>query len=286
MCNTVPHNHPGKGTSLRAQLKGILENHPRLLGITKRLRSLLSHATEALAATGLASATAVDVALHPWFLRDLQKYRAMGAETSIKDIFPQLHDKTSCTPFDPHYFYQSAWAARLIHDSGTSTHYDVGSSNMFVGMITAFVTVVFIDIRPLPVAMERLTSLGGTVLDLPMSDQSIASLSCLHVAEHIGLGRYGDPLDPEGTTKAAAELQRVLAPSGNLYFSLPVGRARTQFNAHRITRLRDVPAMFPELELLSVSVVDDRGTWHPDASLDGWDGQTYACGMFHFRRAR
>ena len=43
----------------------------------------------------------------------------------------------------------------------------------------------------------------------PFGDRSVPSLSCLHVVEHVGLGRYGDPLDPQGSIKAMRELQRV-----------------------------------------------------------------------------
>jgi hypothetical protein len=42
------------------------------------------------------------------------------------------------------------------------------------------------------------------------------SLSGLHVAEHIGLGRYAAPLKPHGTRQACVDSQRVLAPAGNL----------------------------------------------------------------------
>ena len=67
------------------------------------------------------------------------------------------------------------------------------------------------------------------------------------MAEHIGLGRYGDPLDPLGTRKAAAELQRVLAPGGQLLFSLPVGRPRVEFNAHRVHDPHEVASWFDGL---------------------------------------
>src|SRR5207253_10606962 len=73
------------------------------------------------------------------------------------------------------------------------------------------------------------------LLSLPFADRSVESLSCLHVAEHVGLGRYGDELDPEGTVKAARELQRVVAPAGRLYFALPVGRPRTEFRSEAHT---------------------------------------------------
>src|SRR5262249_33464016 len=139
------------------------------------------------------------------------------------DDRPQLLDRTRTTPFDPGYTYQDAWAARQIYRNRPGRHVDVGSRITFVAGIAAFVPVTFIDIRPPDLAIPGLESLPGNILGLPFDDRSLESVSCLHVAEHIGLGRYGDDLDPRGTVKAAAELQRILGPGGHLYFSLPVG---------------------------------------------------------------
>src|SRR5206468_9735067 len=106
-------------------------------------------------------------------------------------------------------------------------HVDVGSHNLFANLLSAVVPVIFLDYRPLNGRLRGLECIGGSILELPFADNSVESLSCLHVAEHIGLGRYGDPLDPEGTKKAARELERVLAKGGNHYFAVPVeiGRA-------------------------------------------------------------
>jgi hypothetical protein len=56
----------------------------------------------------------------------------------------------------------------------------------------------------------------------------------MHVVEHVGLGSYGDSLDPNGDLKAMSELKRVLSINGNLLFVVPVGKPRVMFNAHRI----------------------------------------------------
>ena len=54
------------------------------------------------------------------------------------------------------------------------------------------------------------------------------------MVEHIGLRRYGDPLDPDGTVKAMAELKRIVIPGGDLYISVPVDEMnRIYFKAHR-----------------------------------------------------
>jgi SAM-dependent methyltransferase len=220
------------------------------------------------------------------FLADFRRYRQMtpDGEVSLAEAYPQLHDRVPRSPFDAHYFHQDVWAARRVAELRPDRHVDVGSRVDYVGFLTSITAVTFVDIRPLEVNIEGLTSIAGSVLDMPFDDRSLPSLSCLHVAEHIGLGRYGDPLDPQGTRRAAAELQRVLAPGGQLLFSVPVGRPRTCFNAHRIHAPEDVLAMFPELELVEFAGVDDAGVFRRHRQLGELSGERYACGLFHLVR--
>lgn len=161
---------------------------------------------------------------------DWQKYRRLGGQAALADMYPCLFDRVGATPIDPQYFYQAAWAVRNISRNAPQHHVDVGSDVRYVGMLSQVVPVTFVDIRPLQVHLPGLDCQGGTVLALPYPDASVHSLSCLHVVEHVGLGRYGDPLDPLGTEKACRELQRVLAVGGFLYLSAPVGQSRVQFN--------------------------------------------------------
>lgn len=222
------------------------------------------------------------------FFADLRRYRELAPdeEVSLADAYPQIHDRTATSPIDSHYFHQDVWAARRVAELGPPRHVDVGSRVDYVGFLTAIAPVTFVDIRPLEVDIEGLTSVAGSIVEMPFEDQSLPSLSCLHVAEHIGLGRYGDPLDPDGTRKAAWELQRVLAPEGQLLFSGPVGRPRTCFNAHRIHAPRDVVEMFPELDLVELAGVDDQTCFRRHRELDELAGERYACGLFHFVRRR
>ena len=150
--------------------------------------------------------------------------------------------------------------------------------------LTALTKVTFVDIRPLEANIEGLESVAGSLLAMPFEDQSLESLSCLHVVEHIGLGRYGDPLDPLGSRKAIAELQRVVAPGGHLLFSTPVGAPRVCFNAHRIHDPHELRALFGELELVEFSGVDDAGEFRRHRELDELAGSAYACGMYLLRR--
>ena len=163
-------------------------------------------------------------------------------------------------------------------------HVDVGSEVTFVGMASTIAPVTFVDIRPLPVVLPRLATVAGDIAGtLPFDGGSVASLSSLHVVEHVGLGRYGDDLDPNGTRKAVAELARILAPGGDLYLSVPVGRSRVCFNAHRIHDPRTIVDYLSTLTLEGFSVVDDSYRRVDDADLDEAAALVYGCGLFHFR---
>jgi hypothetical protein len=48
----------------------------------------------------------------------------------------------------------------------------------------------------------------------------------MHVLEHIGLGRYGDPIDSEGDLKVILELKRVLSTDGNFILVVPIGKPK------------------------------------------------------------
>ena len=220
-----------------------------------------------------------------WF-RDRRRYRSMPGAEPFRwiDSDPQLTDRLPTSSFDRHYFYQDVWAARRIAELRPDSHVDIGSRVDYVGFLTALTRVTFVDIRPLEAEVDGLEARAGSILDLPFEDASLSSVSCLHVAEHIGLGRYGDPLDPEGTRKAAVELQRVLAPAGQLLFSGPVGAPRVCFNAHRIHSPAQVIAMFPLLQLVEFSGVDDHGQFRRHRGLEELAGSRYACGMFRFTR--
>lgn len=199
------------------------------------------------------------------------------------DSYPQLFDASQDTPIDAHYFYQSVWAMTGIVANKPSLHVDIGSQTNLIEPLSAVVPVVFVDIRPFKVTVPHLYSMAGNILSLPFRDQSVASLSCLHVAEHIGLGRYGGPLNPNGTKQACAELARVLRPGGSLFFTLPVGKPRVCFNAHRIHDPQQILDLFSSLTLVEFSAVDDAGQFHQNISVASMQKAAYGCGMFWFK---
>lgn len=224
----------------------------------------------------------------PRYFVEWKTYNKQAAtpQISFRDSYPCLADRTVATPFDPHYFFQAAWLARRLHENRPSLHVDVGSSAMMINVLSANVKTVFVDYRPLRARLSNLSSLAGDIVRLPFQDGSIASLSCLHVLEHVGLGRYGDPINPEGSRLAAAELQRVLKPGGRLFLSVPVGRERVCFNAHRVFSSSTVRDFFHELRLKTFSLVDDAGRFSEEVPPEAAAALEYGCGLFEFVKAR
>ncbi len=190
-----------------------------------------------------------------WFLSDyfeLKRQLSLNNNAAKIDAFcPQLNDKTSITPIEPIYFFQDAWAAKKIFELKPEHHYDVGSAAKTIAIISQFVPTTMVDIRPLELNLENLYFKKGSILNLPFEDNSIKSISSLCVIEHIGLGRYGDPIDILGSEKAVKELIRVTAPGGIILLSVPVGNAnKVLFNAHRIFDKDYLMKLFYSCELI------------------------------------
>ena len=94
--------------------------------------------------------------------------------------------------------------------------------------------------------------------------------------------RYGESLDPIGDIKAMHELQRILSISGSLFVSLPIGRERTCFNAHRIYNPNSVINFFSGLKLKEFSFIDDDGVFYENQIIESEYFFEYGCGLFHF----
>lgn len=224
-----------------------------------------------------------------WYLKDLFSYRAKLGNSIWAGrpfyLMPFVFDRDPAShTFDKHYVYMDRWAFKKLMQNWSAEHVDIGSSIRFLSMATTVARLKFVDIRPIKLDFENFECVAGDILKLPFADNSVKSLSCLHVAEHIGLGRYGDPLDPAGTKKACAELARVLAPGGKLYFALPIGKSATYFNAYRVYNPDFIIGYFQNLKLLEFAAVNDQGRFISNAKLNDYDDSLYACGMFEFTK--
>lgn len=167
----------------------------------------------------------------------------------ILDDDKQSHDEKD---FSVDYWLHTSWAARKIAQRGVKTHVDFGSYVYFAGLASAFLrNFIYCDIRGIPNAFPNLESRREDLMKISFADDSLESVSCLHVAEHIGLGRYGDTLDASGDLKAARELTRILAPGGQLLMVLPMNeKPVVRFNGERMYSAIQVHNMFSGLKMV------------------------------------
>ena len=222
-----------------------------------------------------------------WYIRDIFIFNKKSKTEKIKldlNIFPVLNEKTNYTPFDSAYYYQQLWAFEKILKNNPKEHVDIASTYQFSGYVSKITKTVFIDYRPIKTKLKNLEIIQADILNLPFTDNSKLSVSCLHVIEHIGLGRYGDNIDPEGYKKAINELQRVVAPLGKLYISTPVGVSRLYFNAHRIFDPEYIIKLFDKCKLVEFSLVNDNGDFLENVDISMAKNKDYACGMYVFEK--
>lgn len=215
-----------------------------------------------------------------WFRRNNDK----RFSARFEDLYPCLKDKLTTTPFDPHYTYHPAWAARVLARTRPALHIDISSILSFSAVISAFVPVKFYDYRPAQLQLNNFESGFADLKKLPFDNNSVESISCMHTIEHIGLGRYGDELDVQGDIKGINELKRVTRTGGTILFVTPVGRPKIEYNAHRIYSYEQILSYFEGCELIEFSLIPDSGDFISNADPALVNSQQYGCGCFWFKK--
>jgi SAM-dependent methyltransferase len=192
-----------------------------------------------------------------------------------------------------HYFHQDLLVAQKIFSNRPDRHLDVGSRvDGFVAHVAAYRELGVLDIRPQTSPVKNVSFIQADLMEADPGLQACTdSLSCLHAIEHFGLGRYGEPIWPDGHLVAFSNLYRMLKPGGTLYFSVPIGSQRIEFNAHRVFSLEYLRQMFQGLfAVKSFSLVDDEGKLVTDVPWTRQGRQQYrslwyGCGIFELVRA-
>jgi len=154
------------------------------------------------------------------FFSDFKAYNKANKNpdfnASLKHSFICLAEWDASAGLLDYYFWQDLWASKKIFEKHPSEHFDIGSRvDGFIAHVLSFMTVTMIDIRPLPEKIENLKFIQADATNLEnIPDNSIESLSSLCAPEHFGLGRYGDPVDPDACFKAMKSMQRVIQRGG------------------------------------------------------------------------
>ncbi|MCI8561274.1 MAG: DUF268 domain-containing protein [Dorea sp.] len=225
---------------------------------------------------------------------DARTYARMNrrANFEIKEeyIWPVIRDKYAAAGTIGNYFWQDLWAGRLVIGSGVKNHFDIASrlDGFIAHLLAAGIDVTMIDVREFPEKVEHLHTIVDDATSLrQIPDDSIESISALCSLEHFGLGRYGDPIDPEACFKCFDSIQRKLKKNGKLYLSLPIGKERLEFNAHRVFYPSTIIESFASLKLEEFSCTA-QGKIEYNIDIHKYDNDlhngNYRYGLFYFTK--
>lgn len=201
-------------------------------------------------------ATARAISRLPRYLKNLRRFRK--AYVGELRVLPSLHDLSETAgAVKSEYFWQDIYVAQRVFKENPVRHVDVGSRiDGFVTHLASFRAVEVIDIRPMQVSIPNVTFRQADLMRPGAELLGFASsLSCLHALEHFGLGRYGDPLSLDGHLEGLRNLALLVAPGGILYLACPTGRARVEFDSHRVMDPMQIVAVARGVELLLESLV-------------------------------
>ncbi len=231
------------------------------------------------------------------FIRDLRRFQALAETAEARfpfgTLYPCLGEKVGDSGnASGHYFHQDLLVARRIFERQPERHVDVGSRvDGFVAHVASFRAIEVFDIRPMTAQIPNVIFRQADLMNLPEAQHGYAdSVSSLHAIEHFGLGRYGDPIDPDGHVKGVSALHRLVKPGGTLYLSVPMGPDRVEFNAHRVFSLGYLTTLLKDrFSTLAFSYVDDRGRLREGVMPSPADVETsfgcdYGCAIFELRR--
>ena len=226
------------------------------------------------------------------FYRNLHEYRTKNTSGRFKRDFGYdfkcLTDWYNSAGPTKVYFWQDLWAAKIINKKNPGKHYDIGSriDGFIANLASNRENIILIDIRPLDAKIPGVDFFQADATSLRgLADNSVESLSALCSLEHFGLGRYGDPIDPDAWYKAMRSIVRVLAKGGDAYVSVPIGWEHLEYNAHRVFSAQTVVDSFEGLKLVEFSCASDDGIEY-NADIGKYDNEKYnrgrRFGLFHF----
>ena len=230
----------------------------------------------------------------------LSEYRELKKQTvhSLDDFhfgkfYPCIEDRSQESgTASGHYFHQDLLVAGKIFKNTPIKHIDIGSRvDGFVSHVASFREIEIFDIRKLTTQIDNIVFKQVDMMD-PQLDlaEYCDSISCLHALEHFGLGRYGDKIDYQGHLKGWQNIYTVLKRNGKLYFSVPIGQQRIEFNAHRVFSLDYLLKMINDrYRIDSFCYVNDAGNLIKNADLSRDSVKNnfschYGCGIFELTK--
>lgn len=232
----------------------------------------------------------------PYYFRNLILLKKQQKKSMQKIPFGRLYPCLNDRFFDSgeakgHYFHQDLLIASRVHQNNPKLHIDIGSRvDGFVAHVASFRKIKVLDIRPLSNKILNVEFVQTDLMSPLINElyECCDSLSCLHAMEHFGLGRYGDYVDYDGYLHGLENLYKILKKGGKLYFSVPIGPQRIEFDAHRVFSINYLLELFEnKYQIDHFSYVDDDGILHSNVTMTDVNenfGCKFGCGIFEMTK--
>jgi len=115
--------------------------------------------------------------------------------------------------------------------------------------------VIYYGGRPTSIDYNKVISLDERIKTMTLDEyrknpvlfDTLVSVSSF---EHDGLGRYGDPIDPDGDLRAMQESREMLKDGGVLFLAVPTGEDCIKWNANRVYGKKRLPLLLNGWELI------------------------------------
>lgn len=229
-----------------------------------------------------------------WVKQDLKKLKLQMSEQNeynfaLGKFYPIYSDKhDSGGSSKSVYFIQDLYVAQKIFKNNPIKHVDIGSRvDGFIAHVASYREIEMLDIRPLQNTIKNVKFREADLMQIvPELENYTDSISCLHALEHFGLGRYNDPIDINGHLKGFTNITKILKRNGTLYLSLPIGKQRIEFNAHRVFGIDYLLAMITtDYDIKNFSFIDDQANLIENQELDrgfieSVKKMSFSCGIF------
>ena len=222
------------------------------------------------------------------YIKDYFLFKKKGGK--VKNIYISLENfKNEAFEFKNQFFHSDLLISQKIFENNPTNHLDIGSRiDGLVSHLASFRSLDFADIRNVDLKPHK--NINYKKIDIGDENLVISkkyfSISSVGVLGHVGLGRYGDKIDPNGHLKAFKNISNLTENTGILYLMVPVGIEGTEFNSHRVFNASFIVNCLKDLnfDLIEFNHVDDFGDLHLNTNIENTKNLNFGGGIFTLRK--
>ena len=208
-----------------------------------------------------------NVKMVPWHFNDLNN--TVDERLFTKDVVDSYLNKIKYRVLGESYGITDKWLYDLLDKYPIE-----GKTVAVMGSIKPWYEAIVLHYKGIPTAIEwnvikpaddRLKMIH--VKDFVHHPPFDVAFS-ISTFEHDGLGRYGDPINPDGDLRAMKEMKQIIKKDGLLFLAVPIGQDAVVWNAHRRYGPIRLPYLVDGWEMIDQEGFEES-TYDTDRGQDG-----------------